>query len=226
MRVLAISDKVAPILYSGAIRERVGEIDLILSCGDLPYYYIDYVISMLNRPCYFVFGNHGKKVEYWSNNQSVREPAGAVNLHGRTVKEGPLLLAGLEGSMRYNNAPNYQYTDWEMWGNVAKLVPGLLYNRMRYGRWLDVLVAHSPPFGIHDMPDRAHTGFQSFLNFMRYFRPRYLLHGHVHLYRKDTVTRTRYHETDVINVYPYRLLDIELLPAEAATEQLKVRAQG
>lgn len=209
MRVLAICDKVVPVLYSGGIREHVGEVDLIISCGDLPYYYIDFVVSMLNRPSYFVYGNHGKEAEYWSNNQVMTGPAGATNLHCTVRQEGGLLLAGLEGSMRYNSAPRFQYTNSEMWGNIARLVPGLLFNRLRHGRWLDVLVAHSPPYGIHDQPDRAHTGFRSFLPFMRWFKPRYLLHGHIHLYRSDTVTRTQYHETKVINIYPYRILEIE-----------------
>jgi uncharacterized protein len=212
MRILAISDKVVPILYSGGICDHVGDIDMIISCGDLPYYYIDYVVSMLNRPAYFVFGNHGKEVEYWSNNMMVSEPSGAANLHGSFAREQGLLLAGLEGSIRYNSAPRFQYTDAQMWGIIAKMVPGLLYNRMRYGRWLDILVAHSPPFGIHDQPDRAHTGFRSFLTFMQYFKPRYLLHGHIHLYRHDDITRTRYLETEVINVYPYRYLEIDPLP--------------
>ncbi|MCB0112498.1 MAG: metallophosphoesterase [Caldilineaceae bacterium] len=209
MRILAVSDKVVPILYSGGIRDHVGDVDLILGCGDLPHYYLDFVISMLNKPCYFVFGNHGKEAEYWSNNTTVSSPHGAVNLHRQSYREQGLLLAGLEGSMRYNSAPKFQYTEGEMWGNIAKLVPKLMYNRLRYGRFLDILVAHSPPFGIHDQPDRAHTGFQSFLKFMHYFKPRYLLHGHIHLYRRDETTYTRYLETDVVNVYPYRFLEIE-----------------
>jgi hypothetical protein len=210
MRALVVSDKVEPVLYSGAVRERVGDIDLILSCGDLPFYYIEFLVSMLNRPCYYVFGNHGREVEYQGGDWRCKtEPQGATNLHLQSYREGPLLLAGLEGSIRYNNAPRYQYTDTEMWGNVARLVPQLLYNRLRHGRWLDVLVAHSPPRGIHDEADRAHQGFKSFLAFMRWFRPRYLLHGHIHLYRQDTVTRTPYCDTEVVNVYPYRILDLE-----------------
>ncbi|MEZ4718662.1 MAG: hypothetical protein R2851_21585 [Caldilineaceae bacterium] len=67
-----------------------------------------------------------------------------------------------------------------------------------------MLVAHSPPAGIHDKPDLPHQGFPSFLRFMRLFRPRYLLHGHIHLYRHDEITCTRYHDTSVINVYPFR----------------------
>lgn len=208
MRILTISDKIVPSLYSAGIRSQVGDVDLILSCGDLPYYYIDYVVSMLDKPAYFVYGNHAHVAEYWSNNTVKSAPGGAMNLHGRFANEQGLLLAGLEGSIRYNKAP-FQYTDSEMWGIIARMIPGLLFNRLRYGRWLDVLVAHSPPRGIHDESDRAHTGFTAFLAFMRYFRPRYLLHGHIHIYRNDAITWTRYLETDVVNVYPYRILEID-----------------
>lgn len=214
MRTLVISDKVEAILYSGAIAERVGPVDLVLSCGDLPFYYIEFIVSMLNKPTYYVMGNHGSEVQYHSGKgeswQIATAPQGATDLHCRTARVGDLLLAGLEGSIRYNNSSESQYTDSEMWLNVARLAPKLLRNRLRYGRWLDVLVTHSPPFGIHDRPDRAHTGFRSFLPFMRWFKPKYLLHGHIHLYRRDEVAQSRYHETEIINVYPYRLLDLDL----------------
>ena len=41
---------------------------------------------------------------------------------------------------------------------MARLTPQLLWNRQRYGRYLDVLVTHSPPFGVHDRPDLPHYG--------------------------------------------------------------------
>jgi len=213
MRTLVVSDKVEAILYSGAIADNFGDVELVLSCGDLPFYYIEFIVSMLNRPTFYVFGNHGSEVQYHSGKneswQIASTPQGATDLHCKTAKAGPLLMAGLEGSMRYNNSSKTQYTDGEMWMNVFRLMPKLLYNRLRYGRWLDILVTHSPPFGIHDQPDRAHTGFRCFLPFMRWFKPRYLLHGHIHLYRNNTTTHTQYHETEVINIYPYRVLDLE-----------------
>lgn len=213
MRALIVSDKVEPILYSPAITRRAGDVDLVLSCGDIPFYYLEFIVSMLNKPTYYVFGNHGREVEYQSGKggdwQEKRSPMGATNLHCTTVKDGSLLLAGLEGSMRYNNAPRFQYSDTAMWNNVMRLIPNLMMNRTRYGRYLDVLVAHSPPYGIHDKPDLPHTGFRSFLKFMRWFKPRYLLHGHIHLYRHDEVTHTQYYDTEVINIYPYQILDLE-----------------
>ena len=194
MRILAISDKVEPILYSAAIADRVGKVDVVISCGDLPFYYIEYIMTMLGRPTFYVFGNHGREV-------------GAVDLHSRTACVNGVLIAGLEGSMRYNDSPG-QYTEFEMWMNILQLMPRLLWNRIRHGRWLDVLVTHSPPLGIHDKSDLPHTGFSSFLAFMRWFKPHYLLHGHIHIYRHDEITHSRYGATDIINVYPYKVLDI------------------
>ncbi|MGL4650999.1 MAG: metallophosphoesterase [Caldilineaceae bacterium] len=213
MRVLAVSDKVEPILYSPGLADRVGKVDLVLSCGDLPFYYIEYLMTMLGKPTYYVFGNHGREVQYTSGsgdewNRSTA-PLGAVNLHMRTRNEGGLLLAGLEGSVRYNNGQGAQFTQTEMWTNVYRLAPALLRNRARHGRYLDVLMTHAPPWGIHDKDDLPHQGFASYLAFMRWFRPRYLLHGHIHLYRQDEISRTRHLGTDVLNVYPYRILQLE-----------------
>jgi Icc-related predicted phosphoesterase len=100
------------------------------------------------------------------------------------------------------------YTEAEMRRVVAQLVPRLLWNRQRFGRALDVLVTHSPPFGIHDRPDLPHTGFKVFLSFLRLFKPRYHLHGHIHIYRQDEVTQTQFEETTIVNVYPYRVLEM------------------
>jgi hypothetical protein len=47
---------------------------------------------------------------------------------------------------------------------------------------------------------------------MRVFRPRYLLHGHVHVYRRDIPNVTRFEDTIVINVYPYYRLDLSQPP--------------
>jgi Icc-related predicted phosphoesterase len=99
---------------------------------------------------------------------------------------------------------------------VARLIPSLLQRVARYRRPLDILVTHSPPFGIHDEKDLAHRGFKIFLTLMRIFRPRLLVHGHVHVYRNDTERISIYENTTIVNVYPYRLLtvvddDIEVL---------------
>ncbi len=210
MKILAVSDRVLDVLYQGHVREYMPDLDLIIGCGDLPYYYLDFLISALNVPLLYVRGNHDQGPQYTADGRVLNEVPGGINLHGQTYEFRGLLLAGLEGSMRYRPHASLMYTEREMRWQFSQLVPRLLYNRSRHGRYLDVLVTHSPPFGIHDRPDLPHTGFKVFLTLMRMFRPRYLLHGHIHLYRTDAVRETQFEETAVINVYPYRLLTIDV----------------
>ena len=209
MRILAISDKIDPLLYSPRIRDVVGRVDLVVSCGDLPPYYIDYVTSMLDVPCMLVHGNHASGAEFTHADHLNPPQRNPQDIDERIVCESGLLIVGLDGSIRYNRNPRFQYTQTEMWLKIARVSPGLIWNRVSNGRFLDILVTHSPPAGIHDGPDHAHVGFSSFLWFMRRFRPRYLLHGHKHVYRPDEVTETRYGETLIINVFPWRVIEID-----------------
>ena len=210
MKVLAVSDRVQEHIYSPAIRARHGDVKMVFGCGDVPYYYLEYIVTMLSVPLLYVRGNHDQPV-YMSGGRIATHAEGCLDVHGRVVFQSGLLVAGIEGSMRYRPRAPHMYSETEMRGQIARLVPQLLWNRQRTGRYLDVLVAHSPPYGIHDRDDLPHTGFKVFLQFMRLFKPRYLLHGHIHLYRRDTVRQTRVGETEVINVYPYQLLDIPLV---------------
>lgn len=205
MKILAVSDHVAHAVYTCQIRDRFGDVDMVISCGDLPYSYLEFIATLLNVPCFYVHGNHDHP-EYRASGRTLTEPGGWINLDGRSVEAKGVLLGGLEGSIRYKPGAAYQYTEltmtWKIWG----MMPHLLINRLRHGRYLDILVAHSPPRDIHDGEDLAHRGFESFLTFMERFKPRYLLHGHKHVYGPEQ-TRTSYGETEVINVEPFRVIE-------------------
>jgi Icc-related predicted phosphoesterase len=86
----------------------------------------------------------------------------------------------------------------------------LWMNRLRAGRFLDVLVTHSPPFGIHDAADPAHVGFKSMLSFVDRFHPDYLLHGHTHIYDNRAVRQSVRGHTLIINTYGYKFLDLKV----------------
>lgn len=208
MKILAVSDRVLDKLYSPQAGQLFPNVDLLVGCGDLPYYYLDFLTSALDAPLVYVHGNHDKTKQYGADGGVWKGVRGGVNIHGRVMQVKGLLIAGLEGSMRYKAHSDFMYTESEMRLAIAQMAPRLLWNRRRYGRALDILVTHSPPFGIHDQPDLPHTGFKVFLSFLKMFRPRYLLHGHIHVYRQDTVTTTRYEDTTIMNVYPYRTLEL------------------
>ena len=210
MKILTVSDKTEPLLYSPAVKRLYGDVDLVLGCGDLPFYYLEFLVTMLGGPLFYVIGNHANEVrKRYAPEEEWQYPSGCVNIDERVVRYRRLLIAGLEGSMRYNNNPYYQYTDREMTLKTWKLVPSLLLNRLRYGRYLDILVTHAPPYGVHDQEDRCHTGFRAFLAFMRRFRPRYLIHGHVHVYSPNQMTESGYGQTTVLNAYGHRIVEID-----------------
>jgi uncharacterized protein len=207
MKILAVSDQVLDTIYQPRVKEAYPDIDLIIGCGDLPFYYLEFLVSALDVPLVYVRGNHDRGPQYTVEGRVLTSVQGGIDLHGRVIKVEQLLLAGLEGSMRYRPGAPLMYSEAEMRWHVAQLLPKLLWNKVKYGRYLDILVTHSPAFGIHDRSDLAHLGFKIFLNFLRHFKPRYLLHGHIHIYRQDTIRQTRYYDTDIINVFPARVID-------------------
>jgi Icc-related predicted phosphoesterase len=210
LKILAVSDEVDPRLYGHDPTRGRAKPDLIFGCGDMPAYYLDYLVSKFNVPLYAIHGNHDAPPPLEGSDGF--NGCGASWIGGRTMRlarAGGLLLAGFDGSLRYN-AGAYQSTQLEMQAAVRRLVPWLWLNRVRYGRALDVLITHAPPRGIHDEPDTCHTGFEAFRWLVRTFQPRYHLHGHIHMYDRRKPTITRVGATEVINVYPFRDLTLEL----------------
>ena len=202
MKILSLSDIPVQMIYSSQIRRLFADVDLVIGCGDLPYYYQEYVISLLDVPLYYVRGNHDKVLEQIQS--GLRSgPQGGFDLNRKLAYDRGLLLGGVEGSLRYRPGP-FQYSQSEMWFNVFSLVPGMLMNRLKYGRFLDIFVTHAPPKGIHDMSDLPHQGIAAFLWLIRVFRPAYHFHGHIHIYRPDTITETRVRSTQVINTFGFR----------------------
>lgn len=215
MKILGLSDRVIEANHSTQLQERHGDVDLVIGCGDLPYYYLEYITTTLAVPVVYVHGNHDKPA-LTAHGETISAPGGCISLEDRCVSierpdgDSPLLLAGLGGSMSYSRRTTHQYSENDMRGRALILLPQMLANRARYGRYLDIFVTHAPPFGIHDAEDLPHVGFKVFLTLMRVFKPRFLLHGHTHIYRQSTISSTDYAQTTVLNVYPSRVIDWEV----------------
>ena len=217
LKILCISDQIDPLVYSSNIKERFSDVDLVLSAGDLPLDYLDFIVSSLNKPVFFVFGNHHtNELRFYRKTyntpvdiiqlNSFEYGCGAIHLGTKVKKEGDFILAGFGGSMRYNNGEN-QFTDFQMFIEAARLIPHLFWNRIIYGRFLDILLTHAPPKGIHDKNDKCHWGFKAYLWFMKVFKPKYLVHGHIHLYDLSEVRCTKWKNTTVINAYSHYIID-------------------
>ena len=218
MKILCVSDQVDPLVYSPRMRERFKDVSLVLSAGDLPPEYLGFITSMLNRDLVYVVGNHdieeleARGVGRWYADEEAEEATqratGSLDAGFRFIKAEGLLILGLPGSMLYNRGSN-QYSELAMSLRLALLVPRLLLNRLFLGRAVDLVLTHAAPRGIHDRDDLCHRGFKCFLWLMRTFKPRWLVHGHIHLYDLADVRVSTYGETTVINTFGHWILDTE-----------------
>ena len=217
IRVLAVSDEIAPAVNRFEVREL--EPDLIVSCGDLPFDYLEYLVSTLNVPMVFVPGNHDpdltpdptakfdlQPLDWQAHIDDSTRPGGCENIDGRIVQVAGLRIAGLGGSIRYNDGPN-QYTQQQMTRRAVKLQARTLL-RVGQRRRIDVLITHAPPLGLGDRDDLPHQGIRALHRLTRAFEPTYLLHGHIHPHGFEQPDR-RLGSTTIMNVIPYKLLEIE-----------------
>jgi Icc-related predicted phosphoesterase len=208
-RILAIADEVDEALYEDKLTRL--RPDLVVSCGDLPFDYLEYIVSRADVPLVYVLGNHDPELRPADQTllRSVAPlpgPQGCDNADGRVIAVAGLRIAGLGGSMRYKPGP-HQYTDAEMRWRALSLEVRVRLNVSRAARRADVLLTHAPPLGWGSQDDLAHRGFAAFLRLVRILAPRVLIHGHVHPYGQGKPQRPL-GSTQIINAVPSRLVEI------------------
>ena len=207
VKILAVSDMVLDRFYSANLRSNYGDVRLVLGCGDLPYEYLEFLVSALDVPLLYVPGNHDPGYDKAIPDS---QADGCEFLDLRVMHVKGLNIAGMGGSMRYHPGQRNQYTQAEMYTRLLQFSPTLWWHQFRHHGGLDILIAHSPPFGIHDDDDMAHIGFSAFISLIHIFKPRYFLHGHTMVYKSNLVPPvTKIGRTTIINVYPYRLIELE-----------------
>jgi len=206
VKILAVSDQVVERVYTLTSSGHFRDVDLLLGCGDLPYSYLENIVSLLNVPLCYVPGNHDPEYdERWVQSRA----EGGSNLDLSLVRAKGLLLGGFGGSVQYRPFSVNQYTQAAAYRHALRLLPGLLWNRLRYGRALDILISHSPPFGIHDDDTQAQRGLHALNWLLHLARPRYHFHGHTHFYRQNLAASvTQFGPTQVMNIYPYKIIEI------------------
>lgn len=213
-RVLVVADEIVEGLWTDQVRAT--RADLVLGAGDLPFDYLEYLSAALDCPCVFVPGNHDADLTGFTLYgglpmqagfpQAWPGPAGGVNADGRVVDVAGLRIAGLGGSIRYNDGPN-QWTERQQARRARRLMRTAARRERREPHGVDVLLTHSPPRGAGDREDRPHRGFECLHRTVQALRPSVLLHGHIHPYG-ERFDEHRIGGTRVINVVPHRLFEI------------------
>ena len=167
MKILLIADEENRALWDYYRPGMLRGYDCIISAGDLKSEYLSFLVTMANRPLYYVHGNHDGVYQR-------RAPEGCESIDGRIVKIGGLRILGLGGSYMYNGGA-HQYTERQMRARIRRL----RFSLWRHGG-VDIVVSHAPVYGCGDMEDAAHRGFECFRDFIERYRPALWIHGHVH----------------------------------------------
>ncbi len=197
MKILAIADEESRYLWDFFEKDKVKDIDLIISCGDLDAQYLSFLATLSTAPVLYVCGNHDRGYDR-------KPPEGCICIENKIYVHEGIRILGLGGSMRYS-AGRHQYTEWEMKQRVAKLKPRLFFRR-----GFDILVTHAPAYQLNDGRDLPHQGFQVFRSLIEKYEPKYFLHGHVHFsYGRSHKRYDKYQNTHIINAYERCVFDFE-----------------
>ena len=196
MKILALADKESRQFYDFYAPGRLDGFDLILSCGDLRKEYLEFLVTMSNKPLLYVPGNHDESFV-------TAPPEGCVNLDGKVVTVGGVRFFGLGGAHRYREGP-YLYTQQEMARRARRARVAIA----RAGGF-DVLVTHAPARGLNDFETLAHQGFSCFNDLLDRYEPRVFVHGHIHkTYGMHIPREALRGNTRVINAFEHAVIEL------------------
>ena len=156
-------------------------VDLLISCGDLP----DSLILEAAKRCHSceilaVKGNHDSSASF---------PAQIRDLHLNLFQFRGVTFGGFCGSWKYKPRGNYLFEDSEVEQRLSNFPP------------VDIFVTHNSPRLIHDRDDDVHIGFVAFNHYVHRVNPKLMLHGHQHQNVESMIGRTR-----IIGTYGHRML--------------------
>lgn len=196
MNILVLADEESKYLWDYFEKSKLDGVDLIISCGDLKPQYLSFLATFAKVPILYVHGNHDAIYE-------TTPPDGCICIDDDLYVYNGIRILGLGGSQCYNFGA-YQYSEKEMRSRIFKLRRKL----RKYGGF-DILVTHAPALELNDGEDLPHKGFQAFRDLLDQYKPKYFLHGHVHLtYNWQQQRICTYNDTTtVINAYERYLFE-------------------
>jgi Icc-related predicted phosphoesterase len=185
MKILAIADRR---IYENLPEIiKTSSIDLVILLGDLKYIDIcDLVDSSV--PILGVYGNHCMSNYFKELN--------AINVHMMLTKFGNYKIFGFEG------CPDYKFQDHEFSQDEAQSL-------LEGSPGCDILIAHSPAFGINSSEQPPHEGFIGLTNYLNLHRPKFFFHGHS--YPPDSQKISIYNDTIVYWVSGAEVIDLDQL---------------
>lgn len=196
MKILVLADNESKSLYEYYEPSKLSDIDLIISCGDLRPSYLTFFATLSHAPVLYVRGNHDNQYKH-------KPPEGCICIEDTIYVFRGIRIMGLGGSMQYIPDADNQYTEramgWRVWRMRRKI---------RKYKGFDILVTHAPAFGLNDLDDLPHQGFDCFNRLMEKYAPKYFVHGHVHATYGGNFRRVdQFEKTTVINAYEQYVIE-------------------
>ena len=196
MKILTVADETSRYLYDFYKPDMLKEYDLIIACGDLPREYLEFLVTMARCPLIYVHGNHDET--YVKN-----PPEGCICIDDQIFEYQGVRFYGLGGSVRYRPDATYMYTELEMKMRILKNAFSL-----RLHKGFDVLVTHAPMYEFGDKEHLPHRGFQCFENLVSKYKPKYMIHGHIHRNHGYKIPQVyTFQNTTIINAFEYYILE-------------------
>lgn len=197
MKILVLSDVESKVLWDNFDKTKLEGVELILSCGDLSPRYLSFIATFTHAPILYVHGNHDGCYQD-------TPPDGCICVEDNIYVYKGIRILGLGGSMRYKDG-EYQYTEWGMRKRARKLMFQIFKHR-----GFDILVTHAPAYQLNDARDLPHQGFRVFVDLIEKYKPRFFLHGHVHMsYGRNHKRYDKYQDTHIINAFERCVFEYE-----------------
>lgn len=178
MNTLIIADE--PTL----ITKKHEDIELLISLGNLSNNVIHKAIS--NNNIYNGIAVKGNYDDY----DPFPKPVQDLHMDVKTI-DG-ITFAGIAGCISYKRKGAFLY-EQDIMSSLIEQLP-----------YVDVIIAHNSPFGIHEKNQETHIGFIGLKNYIEEHQPKYCIHGHQHINKVSTIGATK-----IIGVMGEKILDIQ-----------------
>ena len=196
MKLLLVSDAESKFIWDHFDPAAFSGVRAIISCGDLKRDYLEFLVTMIPAPLFYVPGNHDKSF-------ITAPPEGCVSLDGNVIKHGGLTFCGLGGCKSPKPDTAYEYTEEVMAARVARLS-----KQIKRTGGIDIFVTHAPAKALGDGSDRFHEGFSCFFSILDAYSPKLYAFGHQHK-AYNQATPPTYGKTRVTNAYGHTIVDVE-----------------
>lgn len=196
MKILILADREDKALWDYYHPDKLKDIDLIISCGDLKSEYLEFLVTVSGKPLLYVKGNHDTYYD-------IHPPLGCIDIDDFVYTYKGIRFVGFGGCYRYNASKNMYYES-DMERRIKKVKPILSLTN-----GFDILVTHAPCLGYGDQKDLAHKGFNCFNDLLNTYKPKYMCYGHVHQEYGD-FKRIINHPSNTILVNGYKSYIIEI----------------